>query len=186
MAKIYVFISDGNEETEIAAPADLLRRAGNDVTLVSNTGNKLTKCANGLMICADRLIEDADYLDGDVYMVPGGLPGAEYLGADKRVTDLLLHAFNNGKHVGAICASPAVILAKLGILKGRKATCYPGCEAALIDGSAVVTDEAAVTDGNVTTGKGPGAAIAYGLELVRVINGEETAAQLSSDFIAQV
>ena len=185
MAKIYVFISDGNEETEIAAPADLLRRAGNDVTLVSNTGNKLTTCANGLMICADKLIEDEDYLDGDVYMVPGGLPGAEYLGADKRVTDLLLYAFNNGKHVGAICASPAVILAKLGILKGRKATCYPGCEAALTDGGAIVTDAAAVTDGNVTTGKGPGAAILYGVELVRVINGEATAEQLCKDFIVQ-
>lgn len=185
MAKIYVFITDGNEETEIIAPADLLRRAGNDVTLVSANGKLETTGANGLKICADKLIEDEEYLDGDVYMIPGGLPGAEILGADKRVTDLLMYAFENGKHVGAICASPAVVFAKLGIISGKKATCYPGCEGALEEGNAEATGLPAVTDGNVTTGKGPGAAAAYGIELVRVINGEAAAEKLAGEFIFQ-
>lgn len=184
MANIYVFITDGNEETELVAPVDLLRRAGNTVTLVSASGRRETVGANGIRILADKLLEDEDYLDGDVYLVPGGLPGAEILGADSRVTDLLKYAFENGKHVGAICASPALVLAPTGILNGKKAICYPGCEGALNDGGATVEDMPAVTDGNVTTGKGPGAAIRYGLELVRIINGEQAAAQLRSDFIA--
>jgi len=185
MANIYVFITDGNEETEIIAPADLLRRAGNTLTLISTSGKKETVGANGLKISADKLIEDEEYLDGDVYLVPGGLSGAEILGADKRVTDLLKYAFENGKHVGAICASPALVLAPTGILNGKKAICYPGCEGAVEAGGATIEDKPAVTDGNVTTGKGPGAAILYGIELVRVINGDAVADQLCSDFIVQ-
>ena len=185
MANVYVFITDGNEETEIIAPCDLLRRAGNTVTLISTSGNKLTTGANGLQITADKLIEDEDFLDGDVYLVPGGLPGAEILGSDERVTDLLKGAAEKGKHVGAICASPALVLAKAGLLKGKNAICYPGCEGALEEGGATVIDRPAVTDGNITTGKGPGAAIAYGIELVRVINGDAVADQLCSDFIVQ-
>ena len=87
--------------------------------------------------------------------------------------DAVRHAWAGGRWVAAICAAPT-ILAKLGITDGKKATCYPGMESQM--GSAQMqSGAAAVQDGKLLTGAGPGTAIDFGLLLVRALRGEETA-----------
>ena len=85
-----------------------------------------------------------------------------------------------GKKVAAICAAPGVLGAN-GILKGRKATCYPGCEEKLK--GAVFSADAVVRDGNVTTSRGVGTAIAFALELISQLEGEVKAHQIKKSIV---
>jgi 4-methyl-5(b-hydroxyethyl)-thiazole monophosphate biosynthesis len=66
-----------------------------------------------------------------------------------------------------------VVLAPLGILSGKRATCYPGFEQAFTD--TTYTADLVTTDGLVTTACGPGAAMAFGYELLRVLGASAAA-----------
>lgn len=178
---IYIFMAEGFEETELTAPADLLRRAGHEVCLVSVTGDKTVAGAHGIKICADILFEDKDLKDGEMYVLPGGLPGTTNLGAHEGLKTLLTEADKDGKHIAAICAAPTV-LGKFGLLNGKYATCYPGCEEGLTGALAADDDAAAITDGNITTSVGPGTAIDFGLELIEVLDGVEKADEIADEF----
>lgn len=164
MAKVYEFLANGFEEVEALAPVDILRRGGVEVKTVSITGSPLVESSHGVMVKADLQIEDLGVIDdADMLLIPGGMPGAQNLKDDARVGKALLHQVESGKHVGAICAGP-MVLGALGILKGKRATCYPGFEKFLT--GAEYTKELCTIDGNVTTGKGPAAAFVYGFKLL--------------------
>ena len=182
MAEVFVFFADGMEEIEGLAQVDLLRRAGNQVTAVSIMGRKEIRGTHDVRIQADALFEETDFSDGDLFVLPGGGEGTQNLGACGLLGELLKGKYAAGKRVAAICAAPSV-LASLGLLEGKKATVYPGMEDQL--GGAVYQDVPAVTDGLVTTGHGPGAAIDFGLELTRQINGEEKAAEIREQLVYQ-
>ena len=71
-----------------------------------------------------------------------------------------------------------VVLAKAGILQERNACCFPGCESALVHGGATVTAYNVVTDGLITTSRGAGTAAAFGLELARLLVGDDKAREV--------
>ena len=98
-------------------------------------------------------------------------------GVGKTTTSVNLSACvaAEGKRVAALCAAPSV-LGRLGLLEGRTATCHPGWEDKLL--GAEYTRQGVVTDGNITTGRGVGFAIDMGLELVRLLKGDDFAADL--------
>lgn len=177
---IYIFMAEGFEETELTAPTDLLRRAGHEVSLVSITGEKLVAGAHGIKISADILFEEKDLTDGELYVLPGGLPGTTNLGAHEGLKELLLKVNKDGKRIAAICAAPTV-LGKFGLLEGKTATCYPGCEEGLT-GAELDDENAAITDGNITTSVGPGTAIDFGLELIEALDGIEKADEIADEF----
>lgn len=178
---VYIFMAEGFEETELTAPTDLLRRAGHDVKLVSVTGKKLVEGAHGIRIEADILFEDKDLTDGELYILPGGLPGTTNLGAHAGLKNLLLKMDKEGRHIAAICAAPTV-LGQFGLLEGKVATCYPGCEDGLVGAKEPDEDLAAITDGNITTSVGPGTAIDFGLELIEVLDSVEKADDIADEF----
>ena len=80
-----------------------------------------------------------------------------------------------GKPIAAICAAP-MVLGKLGLLKGRKATCYPSFEQYL-EGAECVS-EPVVRDGNIITGMGPGAAMEFALAIVDLLVGKDKVDEL--------
>ena len=130
MAKVCVFLAEGFEEVEGLTVVDLLRRAGEEVLMVSIGTSLEVTGSHGIKVSADRLFEEADYSDADMLVLPGGMPGTLHLGEHKGLTELLIKFNEADKKVAAICAAPGVFGAN-GILKGRKATCYPGCEVKL-------------------------------------------------------
>ena len=81
--------------------------------------------------------------------------------------------------IAAICAAPSV-LGNLGLLDGKKAMTFPGFEDQLNGATVVTAPERVVTDGNITTSRGMGTSIDLGLELVRLIKGEELAEKLKA------
>ena len=182
MANVYSFLADGMEEVEALAPVDLLRRAGNPVTTVSVMGRTQIRGSHNILLEADVLFEKADFSDGDLFLLPGGGEGTRNLEEFAPLMKLLRKKYEEGKHIAAICAAPK-ILAALGMLEGKKATIYPGMEDQL--GGAIPQDVPAVTDGLITTGHGVGAALDFGLELVRVLNGDGAAADMKRQIVFQ-
>ena len=179
MKKVYVFLADGFEDVEALIPVDVLRRGGLDVTTVSISDFPLVTSAHGVNIEADIMFEQGDFSDADLIFLPGGMPGASNLYAHEGVCEALKAQFDAGKKIAAICASPAVVLAQLGILDGKKATCYPGFEQALDQAGAKYTGDLVTVDGNITTGEGPAAAFPYAYELLTQLVDKQTSDQIA-------
>ncbi len=182
MAKVYEFLADGLEEVEAITPVDFLRRAGNDVTTVSVMGQKKILGSHKIYLAADAVFEELSFEDGDLFILPGGGLGTRNLSEHKGLRELLNRAYKDRKRVAAICAAPSVF-GSLGFVNGKKATVYPGMENTLTGADPV--DVAVVTDGTVTTGHGPGAAMEFALELVRLLNGEAVEEKLREQLVFQ-
>lgn len=179
MAKVYVFLADGFEDVEALIPVDVLRRGGVEVVTVSITDFPLVTSAHGVNIEADLLFEQAEFSDADLLMLPGGMPGASNLYAHAGVCKAVCEQAAAGRKVAAICAAPAVVLAPLGILSGKQATCYPGFEQAFLEGDARYTADLVTVDGNVTTAEGPAAAFPYAYELLAQLVDKKTSDQVA-------
>ena len=172
---IYMLLADGFEEIEALCPLDMLRRAGITVKTVGVTGMTVTG-SHGISVLADIAPDEASETPS-MLILPGGMPGTTNLD-EAAITDRLLNeTLASGGHVGAICAAPS-ILGKRGLLKGKKATCFPGFEHTL-DG-AILSDQCVVTDGAITTAVGMGAAMHFGHALLAVLQGREAADKLAS------
>lgn len=172
MSLVYAFLADGLEEVEALAVVDILKRAGIETKTVSVKADKEVKSSHDIIIKTDLLFEEADFDKADMIFLPGGIPGTPNLAAHKGLMDKIVEFNEKGKKIAAICAAPS-ILGNLGLLEGKKATCYPGFEDELK--GADYTSDKVVTDGNITTAKGLGAAIEMGLELVKIFIDKDTA-----------
>ena len=180
MSKVYVFLADGFEDIEGLTVVDLMRRADINVETVSIKETKEVTTSHAVTLFADKVFAEADFSDADMLVLPGGMPGTKHLGAFKPLTDLLTDFYNKGGKVAAICAAPSV-LGQLGFLNGRRATSYPGFGDMLV--GAEVVEEAVVVDGNVTTSRGMGTAIDFGLALIAQLKDEETAEKIGKSII---
>ena len=179
MAKTsFVFLAEGFEEVEALTQVDLLRRAGLEVRTVSITDTRKVVGAHGIAVEADLTFKQTDFGEADFLILPGGLPGSTNLAAFAPLNDLLrVHAMNQG-NIAAICAAPAAVLSPLGLLRGRKATCYPGVADVLIDGGAEYHTDRVVVDGN-----GPSSAFYFGLAIIAHTAGKEKAEEVASGML---
>lgn len=205
MKKIAVFLAEGFEEIEALTVVDYLRRAKADVVTLAvpvgrsglpgtNGNGNIVIGAHGIGVVADEAL--TVYCAGllssgklpDAVFCPGGMPGAANIAACDTAVELIKSCAQAGKLVTAICAAPVVILAKTGILAGHNYTCYPGMEdglskycgnsekmCELMKDSCLKRGVPFVTDGNLLTGRGPGAAEQFAMEFVRLLFGAESA-----------
>lgn len=173
----YVFLADGFEEVEALAPVDIFRRAGIDVKTVSINATLEVTGAHGITVKADILYDEIAYVEADWLILPGGMPGATNLKAHQGLCSKLLYHSQKGGKIAAICASPAVVLGQLGILKGYTATCYPGFEP-MMEGCNVAQTMVAV-DNNIITAKGPAAAYDFGLTILSNMRGYPAALEVA-------
>lgn len=179
--RIALFIGDGTEPIEAIAPADALRRGNVEVVLVSVMGRKDVTLNQDVRIVADALIEEVDIDAFDMLIVPGGTGGVENLKRSASLSAGLKDFMAKGRPVGSICAGPT-ILAELGLLEGRRATCYPGCQT---DFPANVYQDVlgVVVDGNLITASGPGQALDFGIALLRLLEGDAVADTTKSSML---
>lgn len=175
MGTVYVFFADGFEEMEALASVDILKRAGLKVQMITVTSGEIVTGAHGVPVLCDKNIENCDFYDAELVLLPGGMPGASTLEQCADLRKLILEFAAAGKPIAAICAAP-MILGKLGLLKGKKATCYPGFDQYLE--GAEYTGALVEKDGNIITGKGPGAAIEFALAVAGLLAGEEKVKEL--------
>ena len=170
-----ILLAEGFEEIEAVTPIDLLRRGGVEVTVIGVSDREVTG-AHGIPIRADAVLGDADTDSLDILVLPGGMPGSSNLAADDGVNMLVKQFAAQGKPIAAICAAPALVLAPLGVLDGKRATCYPAMKerAPGINFS----DEGVVRDGTIITGQGAGKAAEFALAVLEALEGRETAEKI--------
>ena len=180
MKKVYVFLADGFEEIEGLTVVDILRRGGVDVETVSIRETVEIRGSHGIELRADRLFGEDLLEKGDLFVLPGGMPGTKYLGEHTGLCALLKEAKEQGKELAAICAAPSV-LGDLGLLAGEKATCYPGLEDRLT-GAEVLYDKV-VESGQFTTSRGLGTALPFALSLLGRLMGKETADRIARSVV---
>ncbi len=177
---IYVFLATGFEDIEAIAPVDIMRRAGLKVQTVSITGEQIVVSAHGVGIVSDLMLSEVDFSQAEMLVLPGGLPGSTNLDACKPLTEAIKRHFESGGPIAAICAAP-LVFGHLGLLKGRRATCYPGVERELA--GATYTAAIVERDGNIITGKGPAAAFEFGYTIVDFFLGEGASQPLRQGMI---
>ena len=175
MKSSYIFLAPGFEEIEAVAPVDVMRRAGMPVQTVAITsGTNTVVGAHGVGYVADMNISQLPSVpDAEWLILPGGMPGATNLFGCKTLTDMLMKFQGN---IAAICASPSVVLGQLGLLEGKRATCYPGMEE--YASGAEMTGAHVERDGRFITGQGPAWAVAFGAAIVEASLGAEKAAEV--------
>jgi 4-methyl-5(b-hydroxyethyl)-thiazole monophosphate biosynthesis len=185
--KVLIPVADGTEEIEAITIADILVRAGGEVSLSSvMEGRKEVTFSRGVRIVADNLIDESVEHRWDLVCLPGGMPGAKHLSDCSSLISLLRTHHSEGKLIGAICASPAMTLAKHGFLAGdhgrhRPATCYPSDKFVDMLGSSYTSSHDVVVDGNIITSKGPGTAMEFSLVLTEALFGKSKADSLRDE-----
>ena len=172
---IAILLADGFEEIEALTPLDMLRRAGLDVKLVG-TGGRIATGSHGVSVVCDIVADEINENEVSAVIFPGGMPGALNLDSAPITDKLIESVTKRGGRLAAICAAP-LVLGRRGLLRGKRAVCYPGFEKELV--GAEIADCGVVTDGNITTAKGMGVSLDFALELVGLICGEEKKNQLS-------
>ena len=180
--KVLVILAEGFEEVEAVTPVDYLRRAGIEVTTAAIGNCLAVDGSHGIRITADTSLGDllkagtltAAAWDGVV--LPGGLPGADNLAASKETGAFLSEMAVAGKWICAICAAPARVLSPLGLLKGRKFTCFPGEEEKVLSSSsasfgALWKKDRVVVDGCFITSRGAGTAGEFACAIIGKLAG---------------
>lgn len=182
MKKVLMILPrEGFEEVEAVTPVDYLRRAGTQVTIAADAGEKRVVGAHGIVIEADLTLEEVEGLF-DAVLLPGGLPGAEHLADSERVMKIVRAHDAEDKIIGAICAAPTA-LDRFGVLRGKQFTAYPGCEEGL-DGRYI--GGRVVKDGNMITAEGPSRAIDFALALVEILHGTEITQKLQRELLLSI
>ena len=172
---IIVLLADGFEEIEALTPVDMLRRAGVEVKTVG-VGSKIAVGSHGIPVVCDITADEIPLSDVSMAIFPGGMPGSLNLDASPYTDGIISSVLERGGRLAAICAAP-LVFGRRGLLNGKRATCYPGFENELV--GAVCTGESVVTDGQITTAKAMGAALAFSKELVTLAVSAEMAQKLS-------
>lgn len=178
---VYILLGTGFEEIEALAPCDILRRGGVDVALVGVNGREITG-SHGITVRADCTVEELDRNAMEMIVLPGGMGGVHSMLESSLALDAVSWAWKTDKWVAAICAAPT-ILAKLGISDGKRCVCYPGLEGEM--GKANMVHASTVRDGRLLTGRGPGAALDFGLLLLETLKDPETARQVKAGMVYQ-
>lgn len=180
--QILFLMADGFEETEFVTPFDYLQRAGFEVALASVSGKAEVIGLRGLKIQTDFALSGADTAAFDGVLLPGGGIGVKNLKASAEVEKVICDFNDKGKWIFAICAAP-LVLSKAGILAGKIATCFPGCEDELVCKKFV--EDRVVVDGHIVTSRGAGTAEEFAFECIAQLGGRELTEKIRKQVVAR-
>lgn len=183
MKRVLIPIAHGSEEIEAITLVDVLRRAKCHVTLASVEATLLIKASRSVNITADCFISDCEDELFDLIALPGGMPGATHLAQCQALQLILERQRQRMGAVAAICAAPAVVLGRMGWLKGKKVTGFPAFWQELQEQGALVTHLPVVQDGNIFTSQGPASAMAFAVVLAEFLVGSEIATEVASGLL---
>ena len=178
MATVLVPLAQGVEELEAVTIVDLLRRAGTEV-ITAGLDDAPVKGSRGTVLLPDTTLDKAIEREYDMLVLPGGQPGATHLEQDPRVIALIRKMAEEKRFTAAICAAPKV-LARAGVLEGKRATSFPGALDPMQWPRVRLENHAVVTDGKVITSRGPGTAMDFALELIELLAGKEKRDQVET------
>ena len=175
-----IFLTTGFEEIEALATIDIMRRGGVDIRSVSLVDDKIVASGRNISVIADYMFEEVDIDVAQMLILPGGTVKInEHDGLKNKIVEFA----KNNKLLAAICAAP-MVFGELRLLKGKKATCYPGFEKHLID--AEIIEQPVVVDGNITTARAAGFTANFALELLSQLKGKEVADDIANKMLIRI
>lgn len=177
--KVAVLFADGFEEIEALSVVDYLRRAEITVDMISIKDQLEVKGSHAIKLICDLKLSEIDQ-DYDAVVLPGGLPGAEYLRDSVEVISFVQKMNQAEKIVAAICAAP-IGLERAGLTKGKVGTSYPGFEDQLSFDT--YKEDIVVQDGNLITARGPATAVYFALKLIEVLAGKAKADEVAEGLL---
>ncbi len=163
---LMVIAPENFRDEEYREPRRILEDKGCAVT-VASTSTRPSKGMLGMTVTPDTTLDTVRAADFDAVIFVGGY-GAETLYGDARAHALAKQTAESGRPLGAICVAPT-ILANAGVLKGKKATVWPGQSKALVSAGAVYTSKPVERDGTIITADGPTSAVKFGEEVARAL-----------------
>ncbi|MBE9568910.1 MAG: DJ-1/PfpI family protein [Proteobacteria bacterium] len=181
MPHALVPLAQGCEELEAITITDLLVRAGIKVT-TCGLDEKPVKASRGITIIPDTSIDSVADDTFDLIVLPGGLPGADFLRDDETLQNMIKKQAKEDRYLAAICAAPKA-LAQAGVLDGKTATSYPGTLSALNNGAISVSEQAIEIDGKVITSRGPGTAMDFALQLIELLVSPEKREEINRQLV---
>ena len=181
MKSVVIFLAPGFEEIEAVTVIDVLRRADIQVT-VAGLEEGLITGSHGITIQADTSVDKIRSESFDMVVLPGGLPGTNHLRDDPRVKAFLKEMAGSDKYTCAICAAP-VVLQAADLVQGKAVTSHPVVQTDMKETD--YREERVVVDGKVVTSRGPGTAMEFSLELVRILAGPNKALELAAIMLAK-
>jgi protease I len=165
--KIVMIISHKDfRDEELTTPLQIFKKGGADVKIASSSLG-MAQGKLGMSIKVDMLYSDIDAAEYDAVVFVGG-PGSVQYWNDLTAHKIAKDAVDKGKVLAAICAAPAT-LANAGVLKGKRATCFPSEKDQLVAGQAKYTGKEVEVDGNIVTGDGPQSAKAFADAIVKLL-----------------
>lgn len=177
---IRVLLADGFEETEAITLIDLLRRAGYQVQTVSINNSLEVKGAHAITIIADLLLDNENFSDIDMLVLPGGVPGVPNLAKNEKVISTIKSLYSKNKYIAAICAAP-YLLEIADVIKGKMVTLYPGWRDKIT--SAKLSDEKVVVFDKIITSQGVGTAIDMGLKIIEILSGKDASLKMKEAIV---
>lgn len=180
--KVLTLLAPGFEDLEALGTVALLRRAGMDVVLCSANNTERVSGKYNITVTCDLKMEDVLVDDYDLLFLPGGMPGVDNLYNNKRVREIIDEFWKKDKDFAAICAAPS-ILGRMGILKDKNYTCFPGFEKYAQDGR--YTGTSVTTSEKVITGKAAGSVHDFALAIIERYLGKEKKEQVKQSIYYQ-
>ncbi len=178
---VYILMADGFEEIEGIMVVDLLRRARIDIKMVSISDTKDVISSHNVPIKTDILIDEMEE-DYDMLVLPGGLKGTNNLKASLKVKEVITKQYEKGGYLAAICAAPTVY-GEMGLLKGKKATCYPGLEDGLIGAEWTGDSVTVAVDGKFITSRSLATSVDFALKIIEILAGKEAADKVAAGVV---
>lgn len=173
--KCAIFCANGFEECEALIVVDMLRRASIEIETISMNETNEVISSHNVKIITDEIFDETNLREYEVLILPGGMPGTTVLKENTKLQNALIKHDGQAKLICAICAAPS-ILGQLGLLKGKRATCYPGYEKFCLD--AIMVPDKVVKDDNIITAKGLGAAFEFASIIIETITNKDTAVSI--------
>lgn len=165
--KILMIIASQNfRDEEFEEPYGLLKQCGADVRVASSAKTK-AKGMLGKVVVPEMLIAEVKPEEYDCIIFVGGGGAKEYFNSGT-AHEIARKAVEKGRILCAICIAPAT-LANAGVLKGKKATCFPSVAETLTQNGAAYTKQPVVRDGKIITASGPEAAKEFARTIVHAL-----------------
>lgn len=180
MSKIAIFFAEGYEEIEALTVVDICRRCGLEIDMVSVTEETMVTSSHRVTVRMDKTYSQLDFAEYDMLVLPGGMPGTRNLEAHEGLMAQIDAFYRGGKYIAAICAAPS-IFGHRGILKGRRACCFPSFEDHL-EGAEVTEGPVEISD-NVVTSRGMGTAVAFALAIAGIFCGRVKADEMAKTIV---
>lgn len=180
MSKIAIFFAEGYEEIEALTVVDVCRRCGLEIDMVSVTEETMVRSSHGVTVRMDKTYSQLNFAEVDMLVLPGGMPGTRNLEAHEGLMSQVDAFYRDGKYIAAICAAPS-IFGHRGILKGRRACCFPSFEAHL-EGAEVTEGPVEISD-HVVTSRGMGTAVNFALTIAGIFCGRDKAEEMAKTIV---